>query len=85
MSLFLRNIAFAVLAGSIAAIIVNGAIVLAVYNLPEDILPTEANDAKVKLAIVAAILVLAALLPTAPLIEWWHNRLSSWLSISWND
>ena len=83
--MLLRNLIFAVLIGLIAAVIVNGAILLAVYNLPEAVLFPDANDPVIELVIVDAILLLGTLLATAPLIEWWYSHLNSWLGASWDD
>ena len=82
MPLFLRNVVFAVLLGLIAAVIVNGTILLAVYNLPEEIVRPDANDPVVERVAVVIILFLAPLLPTAPLIGWWYGRLGRILKIS---
>ena len=82
MYLLLRNLVFVVILGAVASVIVDGVILLAAYNLPEEVLHSDANDSLVERAIVVAILFIGPLLATAPLIGWWYNRLGRMLKIS---
>jgi len=71
----LRYALLAILIGIATSAIINGAILLAVYNLPEQILTEPLTSQVVSIGMI----LLAALLATAPLIEWWYNHLRSWL------
>ena len=83
--MLLRNLLFAVLLGLIAAVIVNGTILLATYNLPEEVLSRDANDSVAEQVTVVTMLFLGSLLATAPLIGWWYSRLGRILRISANS
>ena len=58
-----------VLLGVTTSAIVNGAILLAAYNLPKQVLAADSTN-----RVIESVMILsAALLATAPLIEWWYN------------
>ena len=70
-----------VLLGVTTSAIVNGAILLAAYNLPKQVLAADSTN-----RVIESVMILsAALLATAPLIEWWYNHLSRWLNIPLGD
>ncbi len=70
-----------VLLGVTTSAIVNGAILLAAYNLPKQVLAADSTN-----RVLESVMILsAALLATAPLIEWWYNHLSRWLNIPLGD
>lgn len=71
MSALIRNLIFAVLVGITASVILNAAIILAAYNIPERVSSSDTNPR----LMLGSILLLASLLATAPLIEWWYQRL----------
>lgn len=75
----MRFLSFAVILGSAISVIANAAIVVAVYNIPADV--SKGRDATSFYAI--ALIVMASLLATAPLIEWWYNYLSKLFGINW--
>lgn len=60
----------------------NGAILLTVYNLPEEVLLSDADDRVVDRVIVGVMMFLAPLLATAPLVEWWYDRLGRMMNIT---
>ena len=70
-----RYVMLALLLGLFTSVIVVGAVLLAAYNFPGQ---SAASEIAGRLA-GQALLVFAALLATAPLIEWWYNHLSEWL------
>ena len=72
-----RYVLLASALGAVTSITVVGAILLATYNLPE---PTP-DVSLTTLAVERVVVLVAALLATAPLIEWWYNHLSSWLRV----
>ena len=75
----LRFLGFSIFLGSIVSIIVSAAGIIAAYNIPAGL--PQRNDAVTVYAIV--LIVLASLLATAPLIEWWYNYLSERFGITW--
>ena len=62
-TMLLRNLLFAVLLGLIAAVIVNGTILLATYNLPEEVLSRDANDSVAEQVTVVTMLFLGLCSP----------------------
>ena len=55
----------------LVTVVLGGAILLAAYNVPQQI--SEANSMASWIGRV--ILIAVSVLATAPLIEWWYNRL----------
>ena len=76
-SLVLRSALLALSLGAITSAIFAGAILLAVFNLPEEILAAGENTTTAGIGVI----VVAASLSTAPLIEWWYNHLVRWLNV----
>ena len=76
----LRFLGFSIFLGSIVSIIVNAAGIIGAYSIPADL--SRRNDSVTVYAIV--LIVLASLLATAPLIEWWYNYLSERFGIAWH-
>ena len=72
---FLRYALVVAIFAVIIAIVILGALTVAVVNLPSD-LQSPSNAGQWVLAIV---LVLFAILAAAPLIEWWYNVAQRWL------
>ena len=77
----IRFLGFAIMLGATISVIVNAVIVVAVYKSPVDV---SKEGAAISLYAVVLI-VLASLLATAPLIEWWYNYLSRLFGITWNS
>ena len=64
--------ASAIITGIVLAVILTTAIMLAVYNIPEPI----ANIGGITGRGAFIWIVAAAVLATAPLVEWWHKFLT---------
>ena len=75
----LRFLGFSIFLGAIVSIIVSAAGIIATYSVPAEL--SQRNDAVTVYAIVS--IVLASLLATAPLIEWWYNYLGERFGITW--
>ena len=73
-----RFVCFSIFLGTTVSIIANAAVVIAAYNIPKEF--SQRNDAVTVYATV--LIVLASLLATAPLIEWWYNYLSERFGIN---
>lgn len=66
--------------GTIFAVLLTATITLAVSALPEPSASADSNGAAQTARVV--LIVLASLLPTAPLLEWWYNALRRLFRIS---
>ena len=72
---FFRYALLVAIFAAIIAIVILGALTVAVVNLPSNLqTPTNAEQ-----WVFAIVLVLFAVLAAAPLIEWWYNLAQRWL------
>ena len=64
--------------GTVFAVLMIATIMLAASNIPE---PGSTSDRAVRI-VLGIVIVLAALLATAPLLEWWYNAVRRLFRIS---
>lgn len=64
--------------GTVLAVLMIAAIILAAYNMPE---PNAGSDDAVQIA-WGALIILASLLATAPLLHWWYDAIRRLFRIS---
>ena len=77
----LRFLCYAAIVGVVIGVIVNASVVLALYSLPHQM----GDNSHMAGVGETFLVIVAAMLATAPLVEWWYNALKRIFRISFDQ